>query len=136
MATVPLKVESTKQKGEYTIKTYKTSTLHSMGQGKNLNKIISLLGGVGAPMSMLDEGTVLGYLNGTSKFRVAFEGKQPVAVHIKGTTDEGESFNKKFGKSGVFGSEGSGLDIKGGQTKRNRRNNKRSKLRKLTTRRR
>ena len=140
MAAVPLTVTSTKKKGKYEIKTYNVEKLRSMGQGKTLGKMIMLLGSVGAPMDMQDDGTALGYFGGTDKFRVAFEDGKVVAIHMKGETEdypEGEKFNKKFGKKGVFGkSGGSSLNIEGGRTKRHRGGRKHRKTRKLTTRRR
>lgn len=136
MVKVPLTVESKKTKGTYEIRSYKVSKLQNLGQGATLSKLITLLSVIGAPMTMMDEGTALGYFNGTQKFRVAFEGETPVALHMKGETEDGESFNKKFGQGGVFGKEGSGLDVKGGRTKRNRRSRKGGKTRKLSSRRR
>jgi hypothetical protein len=137
MVAVPLKVTSTKKKGDYEVRSYSVTKLQDLGQGATLRKLITLFGVVGAPMDMMDEGTALGYFNGTAKFRVAFKDDKPVAVHMKGETEDEEVFNKKFGKKGVFGkSGGSGLDIQSGRTKRNRRGRKHRKLRKLTTRRR
>ena len=137
MAPVPLKVTSTKKKGAYEIKTYDVKKLQNLGQNDTLYKMLDLLEAVNAPSTMMDQGTALGYFNGTQKFRVAFEDDKPVAVHMKGETEDEEKFNKKFGKKSVFGkSGGSGLDVKGGRTKRNRGGRKSRKLRKLTTRRR
>lgn len=137
MVNVPLTVDSKKTKGSYEIRSYKVEKLQNLGQGATLMKLIQLLGYVEAPMDMQDEGTALGYFNGTEKFRVAFEGDKPVAVHMKGETEDGESFNKKFGKKGIFGKTGgSSLDVKGGRTKRNRRGRKGGKTRKLSSRRR
>lgn len=137
MVSVPLKVTSTKKKGDYEIKSYEVKKLQNLGQGATLTKLLVLLSYVQAPMDLQDEGTALGYFNGTTKFRVAFKDDKPVAVHMKGETEDGESFNKKVGKKGVFGKEGgSGLNVKGGRTKRNRRGRKGSKTRKLAARRR
>lgn len=134
MVDVPLKVTSTKKKGDYEIKSYAVKKLQNLGQGATLRKLLGLLDYVGAPI--MGEGEALGYFNGTEKFRVAFKDDKPVAVHMKGETEDGESFNKKVGKKGVFGKEGSGLNVYGGRTKRNRRGRKGGKSRKLTTRRR
>lgn len=140
MAPVPLKVTSTKKKGAYEIKTYDVKKLQNLGQNDTLYKMLDLLEAVKAPSTMQDQGTALGYFNGTEKFRVAFEDDKPVAVHMKGETEDEETFNKKFGKKSVFGksggSRGLGLDVQGGRTKRNGRSRKHRKLRKLTTRRR
>ena len=139
MASFPLKVTSTKKRGDYEIKTYDVTKLQNLGQGVTLSKMMRLLSTVGAPMTMSDEGTALGYFNGTEKFRVAFKGDRPVAVHMKGELEdypETEKFNKKFGAK-VFGKSGGlRLDVQGGRTKRNGRGRKRRQLRKLTTRRR
>lgn len=133
---VPLSVTKTKKKGDVVIKSYAVSKLRDLGQGKTLSKMIQLLSRVGAPMTMMDEGTALGYFNGASKFRVAFKGTTPVAVHIKGETEDGETFNKKFGER-VFGTSGGlRLDIQRRRTQRNRGNRKHRQLRKLSTRRR
>lgn len=105
MASIPLSVTSTKKKGDYEIRTYSVKKLQELGQGATLTKMLELLSRVGAPMTMQDEGTALGYFNGTEKFRVAFEGDKPVAVHMKGEREEGGKFNKKFGKK-VFGKSG------------------------------
>jgi hypothetical protein len=135
MVNIPLKVTSTKKKGDYEIRSYSVTKLQNLGQGATLTKLLRLLDSVGAPL--MDEGEALGYFNGTTKFRVAFKDDKPVAVHMKGETEDEEVFNKKFGKKGVFGkSGGSGLDIQGGRTKRNRRGGKHRQLRKLTARRR
>lgn len=135
MVKVPLKVTSKKKKGEYEIRSYSVTKLQNLGQGATLVKLVQLLDYVGAPM--MEQGEALGLFNGTTKFRVAFEGDKPVAVHMKGESegDEG-AFNKKFGKKGVFGKEGSGLYVQGGRSKRNRRGRKGGKTRKLTARRR
>ncbi len=113
MVAIPLKLTSTKKKGDYEIRSYSVTKLQNLGQGATLSKMLALLGTVGAPIEMQDEGTALGYFNGTEKFRVAFEGEKPVAVAMKGETDDAEVFNKKFGKKGVFG--------KAGGTRRRRR---------------
>lgn len=135
MVNVPLKVTSTKKKGDYEIKSYAVKKLQNLGQGATLTKLLQVLDYVGAPL--MDEGEALGYFNGTQKFRVAFKDDKPVAVHMKGETEDDEVFNKKFGKKGVFGKEGgSGFNEKSGRTKRNRRGRKGGQTRKLAARRR
>jgi hypothetical protein len=134
MVKVPLKVTSTKKKGDYEIRSYSVTKLQNLEDGPTLTKLLQLLDYVGA--HTLERGEAVGLFNGTTKFRVAFKDDKPVAVHMKGESegDEG-AFNKKFGKKGVFGREGgSGLYVQGGRTKRNRRGRKGGKTRKLTTR--
>ena len=135
MAAIPLAVEKTKTKGEYEIRSYKVKKLQTLGQGATLRKLLGLLDSVGAPL--MSEGEALGYFNGIQKFRVVFKDDKPVAVHMKGETEDGESFNTKFGKKGIFKTDGgSRLNVQRRRTQRNRRNRKGRQLRKLTTRRR
>jgi len=138
MVKVPLKVTSTKKKGEYEIRSYGVGPLRELGQGKRLSEMLELLDEVKAPLQ--GEGEALGYFNGPEKFRVAFKDDKPVAVHMKGETDDEETFNKKFGKKSVFGKSGGsrklGLNVKRRRTQRHGGGRKHRKLGKLTTRRR
>lgn len=89
--------------------------------------------------AMGDEGTALGYFNGTDVFRVAEKDGKVVAVHIKGRgyidgTLKDFDITEPQGSTAFSG--GLRLKKKGRGTKRNGRGRKSRKLRKLATRRR
>lgn len=131
---------TTREVDNFTVKGYNVKKL-PQEQGPALSRLLSEL----TPLGLLDEGEALGYFNGATEFHVAFQQDKPVAVHMKGETEEGESFDETYPSghpafsaagTGLGGKRRSRLHKQARRTKRNRRNLKHRKLRKLSTRRR